>query len=166
MKHRLRLSSGAILLISAPLLYFRSEQDNITQQIAIDGVIVAAFVYHIERTLPGTPPSVELVDFQKYKPQTRPRTLSPQVVTPPLSAHASSSSVASASGAANFHSNAFPGPLMAMDFANPAHPQPVSSLAEPFSFESTVAPSMYRSDSSPPQVTATSSASVIYGSPR
>ncbi|KAI0093627.1 hypothetical protein BDY19DRAFT_902388 [Irpex rosettiformis] len=43
-------------------------EDRITQQILIDGIIVAAFVYTLERTVsPGSRPTAELVGFQKYK---------------------------------------------------------------------------------------------------
>lgn len=144
----------------------RAEQDNITQQIAIDGVIVAAFVYHIERTLPGSPPSVELVDFQKYKPQSRrmggattaaAATSSRLSSSPSVSQSSSSSRTAAAAAASpGFHSNVYSSPLMSMDFASPS----ASVSLGDYGFDP---PSMYRT--SPPHMTATTSASVLYGSP-
>ncbi|THH32113.1 hypothetical protein EUX98_g2064 [Antrodiella citrinella] len=134
------------------------DQDNVTQQIAIDGVIVAAFVYHIERTAPGSPPSVEIVDFQKYKPQPKRTTQSPQVAVP---VHASTPPISpptfpqSASFGTSFIPMEASGPMV-------SHPHPNTALLEDYSFS----PSMYRTDSSPPQLTATSSASVIYAGHR
>ncbi|TCD69733.1 hypothetical protein EIP91_006500 [Steccherinum ochraceum] len=148
------------------------EQDQITQQIAIDGVIVAAFVYHIERTLPGSPPSVELVDFQKYKPQSRRGTHSQHVLpTPGMSTHPSTPPAGASSSSSGFHHNpAFPSTLMPMDYAasSDPHAYPHATLMDTYtSFGSpNSAPPMFRTDSSPPQLTATTSASMIFGSPR
>jgi hypothetical protein len=59
------------------------DQNQITQQIVVDGLIVAAFVYSLERTVvPGSGPTVELLGFQRRKvsppppPTTRGRTIS------------------------------------------------------------------------------------------
>ncbi|KAI0695906.1 hypothetical protein BC835DRAFT_919335 [Cytidiella melzeri] len=60
------------------------EEDKITQQIVVDGIIVAAFVYTLERTvIPGSGPTAELLGFQKYKMPTRSRTVS-QPFSPPV----------------------------------------------------------------------------------
>ena len=67
-----------VLSTCSPLLLFPG-QDTITQQIIIDGVVLAAFVFHLERTVvSGSPPSAELVGFQKYRPSPRRRNLSQQ----------------------------------------------------------------------------------------
>jgi len=49
--------------------WLETNQQTITQQIVIDGVVLAAFVYHLERTVvSGSAPSAEVVGFQRYKP--------------------------------------------------------------------------------------------------
>ncbi|KAK7693591.1 hypothetical protein QCA50_003160 [Cerrena zonata] len=48
--------------------------DTITQQIIVDGVVVAAIVYHLQRsTNVGAPPSAELIGVQRYKPTSTSR---------------------------------------------------------------------------------------------
>ncbi|KAH8099476.1 hypothetical protein BXZ70DRAFT_907892 [Cristinia sonorae] len=132
-----------------------TEQDKITQQIAIDGSIVAAFVYHIERTAPGAPPSVEIVDFQKHKP-SQSRMPSQQVMNTPLSAYPPAPSSSSTS----YPNAGYPTP---MDFGLDPMAQPHLNTGhmESYSFSSHITPSMYTTDPSP-QLTATSSAGMLY----
>ncbi|KAJ3479196.1 hypothetical protein NLI96_g9231 [Meripilus lineatus] len=68
--------------------WLETSQDTITQQIVFNEIVVAAFVFHLERTVvSGSPPSAELVAFQKYKPDTRRRHLSqPQFALSPQTA--------------------------------------------------------------------------------
>lgn len=136
-------------------------------------MIVAAFVYHIERTPPGFPPYVELVDFQKYKPQPARRTQaqSQQGGAPPsLSGHPVTPPLASSSFHAPPYGSSSPGPMLHMDYSLPmqgGHPVPNATLVETYTFDTpSITPSMYRTGSSPPQVTATASANMIYSSPR
>lgn len=84
-----------------------ADQDRITQQILVDGVIVAAFVYTLERTvIPGSPPSAELLGFQKYRIPVRDRTTS-HPFSPPLTPEASQSSAAFYAGGA-YHNPMLP----------------------------------------------------------
>ena len=48
-------------------VFLRAEQDLIVQHLIVDGVLLAVFMFHIERTAAGRAPSAELMAFQKRR---------------------------------------------------------------------------------------------------
>ncbi|KAI0798068.1 hypothetical protein C8Q75DRAFT_33463 [Abortiporus biennis] len=78
--------------------WLQTNQQTITQQIVVDGVVTAVFVYHLERTIsPGTPPSAEIVAFRKYRPSVKRQNSQPSALSmssptmsPPHSPHSPS----------------------------------------------------------------------------
>ena len=75
-------------ILIAHILNFCTALETITQQIVIDGVVVAAIVYHLQRSMnTGIPPSAELIGVQRYKPtsttrRTHARTQSQPYIAP------------------------------------------------------------------------------------
>ncbi len=115
-----RSRRGFVVFSTCSSIYFPG-RDTITQQIIIDGVVLAAFVFHLERTVvAGSPPSAELVGFQRYKPSSRRRNLSQQFS---LSSPTSPESTIPAHYFSNTPSAAYSGPGLLPDSSLlPRHP--------------------------------------------
>ena len=66
----------------------RADQDMIVQHLVVDGLLLAVFIFHLERTAAGRAPTAELIGFQKRRatPAGRPPSLSfpSPTMVPPL----------------------------------------------------------------------------------
>ncbi|GJE95103.1 TEA domain-containing protein [Phanerochaete sordida] len=67
--------------------WLRDGPDLIVQQLAVDGVVLAVLLFHLERTPAGTGPAAELMGFQKRRATPAGRPPSQSFPSPPL-AHA------------------------------------------------------------------------------
>jgi len=67
------------------------------QQLAVDGIILAVILFHIERTPAGTGPSAELMGFQKRRATPASRPPSQSFPSPPM-AHSVPSSASRSPG--------------------------------------------------------------------